>query len=78
MDTCIELKKKSEEEEGEGEVYTCNCLIIDFENRLKYLNYIKKKYNITDRLLHTLYLSNRNELRSYMKHYYNFDINDLD
>jgi len=78
MDTCIELKKKSEEKEGKGQVYTCNCLIIDFENRLKYLNYIKKKYNITDRLLHTLYLSNRNELRSYMKHYYNFDINDLD
>ena len=75
MDTCIELKKDYEEE---GKVYTCNCLFIDFENRLKYLNYIKKKYNITDRLLHTLYLSNRNELRSYMKHYHNFDINDLD
>ena len=75
MDTCIELKNTMEKK---GNVYNCNCLIIDFENRLKYLNYIKKKYNITDRLLHTLYLSNRNELRSYMKHYYNFDINDLD
>jgi len=75
MDTCIELKNTMEKE---GNVYNCNCLIINFENRLKYLNYIKKKYNITDRLLHTLYLSNRNQLRSYMKHNYNFDINDLD
>ena len=75
MDTCIELKNTMEKK---GNVYNCNCLIIDFENRLKNFNYIKKKYNITDRLLHTLYLSNRNQLRSYMKHNYNFDINDLD
>ena len=75
MDSCIELKKELEKK---GKVYTCNCLIIDFENRLKYLNYIKKKYNISDNLLHTLYLSNRNQLRSFMRHYHNFDINDLD
>jgi len=71
MDSCIQLKK-------ENNKYNCSCLTIDFKNRLKYLNYIKKKYDICDRLLHTLYISNRNELRSYMKHYHNFNIDDLD
>ncbi len=71
MDSCIQLKKENNE-------YNCSCLTIDFKNRLKYLNYIKKKYDIYDKLLHTLYISNRNQLRSYMKHYHNFNIDDLD
>ena len=75
MDTCIQLEKQLKKKDN---IYKCNCLIIDFENRIKYLNYIKKNYDIYDKLLHTLFLSNRNELRSYMKHNYNFDINDLD
>lgn len=56
----------------------CNCLTIDYPNRKKYIDYVSKKYNIYDKLLHTLYLSNRSQLRSFIKHYYNFDINDLD
>jgi len=75
MDSCIQLKKEFEKR---GEIYTCSCFTNDFKNRLKYLNYIKKKYDIYDKLLHTLYISNRNELRSYMKHYHNFNIDDLD
>ena len=55
----------------------CNCLSIDYPNRQKYIDYVSNKYNITDKLLHTLYLSNRDELRSFIKHNYNFDINDL-
>ena len=56
----------------------CNCLSIDYTNREKYIDYVSNKYDITDKLLHTLYLSDREQLRSFIKHYYNFDINDLD
>ena len=56
----------------------CNCLTIDYSNRKKYIDYVSNKYNITGGLLHTLYLSNRKQLRSFIKHYYNFDINELD
>ena len=75
MDECIELKKNYEEE---GKIYNCNCLNIDYPNRKKYIDYVSIKYNITDKLLHTLYLSNRKQLRSFIRHNYNFDINELD
>lgn len=56
----------------------CNCLSINYPNRQKYLNYVSNEYNITDKLLHTLYLSDKEQLRSFIKEYYNFDIKDLD
>tara|TARA_R110002073_G_scaffold325633_1_gene504848 strand:- start:316 stop:525 length:210 start_codon:yes stop_codon:yes gene_type:complete len=56
----------------------CNCLSIDYTNRQKYLDYVSNEYNITGKLLHTLYLSDRDELRSFIKENYNFDINNLD
>ena len=67
MDKCLEIKDCK-----------CNCLIIDYPNRKKYIDYVSNKYNINGGLLHTLYLSNRKQLRSFIKHYYNFDINELD
>ena len=56
----------------------CNCLSINYTNREKYIDYVSNEYDITDKLLHILYLSDREQLRSFIKHYYNFDINDLD
>lgn len=55
----------------------CNCLVINYPNRNKYIDYVSTKYNIKGQLLHTLYLSNRQQLRSFIRHYYNFDINTL-
>jgi len=56
----------------------CNCLRIDYPNKEKYIDYISDKFDIKDMLLHTLHLSSREQLRGYIKHNYNFDINDLD
>ena len=56
----------------------CNCLSIDYTNREKYLDYVSNKYDITDKLLHTLYLSDKKQLKDYIMDKYNFDINDLD
>jgi len=67
MDICLKIENCK-----------CNCLNIDYPNRKKYIDYVSNKYNIYDNLLHTLYLSNRIQLRSFIRHNYNFDINDLD
>lgn len=67
MDSCLKEENSK-----------CNCLSIDYPNRKKYLNYVSNKYSINDKLLHTLYLSDKKQLRSFIKHYYNFDINNLD
>ena len=56
----------------------CNCLSIDYLNKQKYIDYISKKFNITGALLHTLHLSTREQLRSYIRHNHKYDINDLD
>jgi len=56
----------------------CNCLSIDYLNKKKYIDYVSKSFNITGSLLHTLHLSTREQLRSYIRHYHKFDIDDLD
>ncbi len=67
MDKCLKIENCK-----------CNCLLIDFPNRKKYIDYVSNKFDIKNELLHTLYLSNKHQLRSFIKHYYKFDINMLD
>lgn len=77
----------AEEEDEDWDKYTdckfnpnnkCNCLSINYKNKQKYIDYVSNKFNIKDKLLHTLYLSNKKQLKSFIKENYNFDINDLD
>jgi len=56
----------------------CNCKTIDYFNKQKYIDYVSKKFNITDSLLHTLHLSTREQLKSYISENHKFNINDLD
>ena len=56
----------------------CNCLSIDYFNKKKYIDYVSKTFNITGALLHTLHLSTREQLRSYIAENHKFNINDLD
>ena len=55
----------------------CNCLIIDYENKQKYIDYVGTKFNIHIDLLHTLHLSTKEQLRSYISHYHKYDINKI-
>lgn len=55
-----------------------SCLSMNYESTNKYLDYIKENFNISDNLFRTLYISNRWQLKNYMKHNYNFDIDTID
>tara|TARA_R100001509_G_scaffold162981_2_gene136079 strand:+ start:2399 stop:2632 length:234 start_codon:yes stop_codon:yes gene_type:complete len=53
----------------------CNCLSINYEDKKRYIDFCVDKFNISEEIEHTLYLSTKKQLRSFIKHYYNFDIN---
>ena len=56
----------------------CNCEKITYPNKQKYIDFVGEKFNIHKSILHTLHLSTKEQLKSYINHYYNFNIYDLD
>ena len=60
------------------DIKKCNCLNINYLDKELYITYVSERFNITGDLLHTLYLSTREQLKSYISHYHKFNIDDLD
>ena len=60
------------------DIKKCNCLNINYLDKELYITYVSERFNITGDLLHTLHLSTREQLKSYISHYHKFNIDDLD
>ena len=74
MKTCI----KENDVDEENRKKNCKCLLIDYENKKQYIDFCVDKFNISDTLEHTLHLSTKEQLKGFIKHYYNFDIENIE
>jgi len=50
----------------------------DYLDKKRYIDFCVDKFNISEELEYTLNLSTKKQLRSFIKHIYNFDINSID